>query len=142
MRSQSAELLAAETCSTAAKSAWGGLLSRATRLMDLNVAALEALAANVMIADNELRIVYLNDAIVSLLKEAQGELRRDLPDFDVSTLIGSTIDVFHKKPSHQRSMLTAMTRPSKSLIRVGGRAFDLLITPLMIKGRREGFVVE
>lgn len=106
------------------------------------VAALEALRANVMVADAELNITYCNPSVVALLREAEADLKRELPRFDVATLIGSNIDVFHKDPSHQRGMLAKLTTQHNATIRVGKRQFDLLVTPLQDGPKRIGFVVE
>lgn len=106
------------------------------------LAALDALRTNVMIADENLVITYINPSTVALMKEAEAELRKELPRFSVATLIGSSIDVFHKNPSHQRAMLAALDRPHSATIRVGSRVFDLLVTPLKDGQRRTGFVVE
>ena len=70
--------------------------------------ALDNISANVMIADAKLNILYMNPATRDLLKEAEDDLRKELPRFDVTTLIGSNIDIFHKTPSHQRQMLAAL----------------------------------
>ncbi|MGX9962113.1 methyl-accepting chemotaxis protein [Roseomonas sp. F4] len=104
--------------------------------------ALDALRASVMIADTDLVIRYMNHAAIKLMQEAEAELKRDLPNFSAARLIGSSIDVFHKKPDHQRGMLKALQAPHAATINVGGRTFDLLVTPLTEQGRRTGFVVE
>lgn len=109
---------------------------------DARLAALHALSANVMVADAGMVIRYMNPAVRALLQAAEAELKRDLPGFSVSGLIGSNIDVFHKNPAHQRSMLTALRQKHSATIRVGGRIFDLLVTPLEEDGTRIGFAVE
>ena len=106
------------------------------------LAGLEALRANVMIADNDLNITYMNPAVMALMKEAEADLKRELPRFDAGRLIGCNIDVFHKNPAHQRKMLAALQTPHSATIRVGRRAFDLLVSPLFEGGKRIGFVVE
>ena len=106
------------------------------------LAALEALRANVMLADETLTITYMNPALVALLREAEADLKKELPRFDVSTLIGSNIDVFHKNPSHQRGMLERLERPHDATIFIGERAFDLRVMPIKKGTRRNGFVVE
>lgn len=106
------------------------------------VASLSAIGANVMIADNNLNITYMNPAVMALMQEAETDLKKELPRFSVATLIGSNIDVFHKNPSHQRTMLAVLQKPHNATIRVGSRAFDLLVSPLFEKGKRIGFVVE
>lgn len=104
--------------------------------------ALEALQANVMVADAKLNITYMNPAVIDLLKEAEADLKKELPKFSVATLIGSNIDVFHKNPSHQRNMLAALKQRHSATITVGTRVFDLLVTPLKEAAKTVGFVVE
>ncbi|WP_044561398.1 PAS domain-containing methyl-accepting chemotaxis protein [Azospirillum sp. B4] len=105
-------------------------------------AAIDALRARVMVADENLNIVYVNPAVVSLLREVESDLRKELPRLDVNRLVGSNVDIFHKNPGHQRAMLAALTKPHHATIKVAGHQFDLLVTPLSEGGRRIGFVVE
>jgi methyl-accepting chemotaxis protein len=104
--------------------------------------ATDVIAANVMVADRNLNIVYMNNAVVSLLREAEADIRTELPNFKVDGLIGSNIDVFHKNPAHQRKLLENLASPYRATIRVGGRAFDLYATPLIERGERVGIGVE
>jgi len=104
--------------------------------------ALDALQANVMVADANLNITYMNPAVMELLKEAESDLKKELPKFSVASLIGSNIDVFHKNPSHQRNMLAALKNRHSATITVGNRVFDLLVTPLKQGAKTVGFVVE
>ena len=106
------------------------------------IAGLEALAACVMLADPELNITYMNAATMALMQEVAADLKRELPRFDVNKLIGSNIDIFHKKPAHQRGMLAVMAKPHAATITVGPRKFDLRVSPLTDKGAKIGFVVE
>jgi PAS domain S-box-containing protein len=104
--------------------------------------ALNTISANVMIADAKLNITYMNDAVRGLLQEAESDLKKELPRFDMATLIGANIDIFHKNPAHQRGMLTALRSQHKATIYVGNRAFDLLVTPIKGGDTVKGFVVE
>jgi methyl-accepting chemotaxis protein len=105
--------------------------------------ATDSITANVMVADADLKILYLNRAVTELLREAEADIRKDLPKFSVATLVGSNIDVFHKNPQHQRRMLASLDAIHRATINAGGRSFDLAVTPLKDKaGRRAGFVVE
>ncbi|HXL29146.1 MAG TPA: PAS domain-containing methyl-accepting chemotaxis protein [Bradyrhizobium sp.] len=105
--------------------------------------ATDLLNANVMIADADLTITYMNKAVMALLTEAESDIQKDLPRFGVAKLIGSNIDVFHKNPAHQRQMLANLNATHRATIRVGGRSFDLVATPLKNKdGKRLGTVVE
>lgn len=71
-----------------------------------------------MVADPDLNIIYVNPSAMALMREAEAELKRELPRFDTRTLIGSNIDIFHKNPSHQRGMLAALSKPHAATIRV------------------------
>jgi PAS domain S-box-containing protein len=105
--------------------------------------ALDVAATNMMVADADYRIVYLNASLQAMLKDAEAALRADLPHFDADKVLGSNIDLFHKKPAHQRAMLDRMTQPHQTRLTIGGRKFDLIINPVIdARGRRHGMVVE
>ena len=116
-------------------------ISRSNKALE-GVQVLESLRANVMVADANLNITYLNGAVKALLAENEADIRKELPNFSVAKLIGSNIDVFHKNPAHQRQMLAQLVKPHTATIRVGTLAFDLLVTPLRAGGKLAGFVVE
>jgi methyl-accepting chemotaxis protein len=120
-----------------------GKIKSKNKTDSIKLAAADAIKANVMVADADLTIVYMNHAVVDLLKEAESDIRKDLPNFEVAKLIGSNIDVFHKNPSHQRRVLESLSTTHRAAISVGGRTFDLVATPLKNDaGRRSGVVVE
>ena len=105
--------------------------------------ALDVAATNVMVADAGYNIVYANQSLMAMLREAQDDIRKDLPNFDAKQLIGSNIDVFHKNPAHQRGMLDRLTGSHSTRLNVGGRRFDLNITPVLGgDGKRLGTAVE
>ncbi len=95
-----------------------------------------------MIADAKMTIAYMNPSLVGLLREAEGDLKKEMSSFSVSTLIGSNIDVFHKNPAHQRGMLQRLETQHKATIWIGERAFDLRVMPIKKRGKPIGFVVE
>ncbi|WP_284700100.1 methyl-accepting chemotaxis protein [Luteimonas cellulosilyticus] len=105
--------------------------------------ALDSVTTHVMIADTARDIVYVNRPLQRMLAEAQDDLRRDLPAFDASALVGSNIDGFHKAPEHQATMLARLRDTHRAQIRIGGRTMQLIISPILdAKGTSEGFVVE
>ncbi len=105
--------------------------------------ALENISANVMIADANRNIVYMNKAVTKFLQEAESTIQKDLPSFRVSNLVGQNIDIFHKNPAHQQRMLDALTGSHTATIKVGGRMFDLVAGPLFADdGKRIGTFVE
>lgn len=105
--------------------------------------ALDRVSANVMMADENFNIMYLNPAVVGFLQEAEKDIQKDLPRFSVAGLMGANIDVFHKNPAHQRNMINQLTDTYKTSIMVGGRSFNLIANPIFGKNKeRIGAVVE
>ena len=105
--------------------------------------ALDNAGTNVMVADKDLNIVYMNNILRKMMQEAEPELRKALPNFDASKLIGTNIDVFHKDPAHQRGMLKNITATVESDIKVGTFDFNLVVNPVTNDdGERLGTVVE
>ncbi|MGN6225078.1 methyl-accepting chemotaxis protein, partial [Pseudoxanthomonas sp.] len=105
--------------------------------------ALDGVTANVMIADADRNIVYANRPLMAMLSQVEEQIRRDVPRFDVSTLIGSSIDIFHRRPEHQSRLLAELRGTHQAQINVGGRVMRLIINPVVDDGgRRLGFVVE
>ncbi len=92
--------------------------------------ALEEVTTNVMIADADRTIVYANRPLMKMLADAEQDLRRDLPAFDVRTMLGNSIDVFHKKPEHQSRILSQLQGTHRAQIHVGGRVMQLIINPV------------
>ncbi|TMO68207.1 methyl-accepting chemotaxis protein [Pseudoalteromonas aurantia] len=105
--------------------------------------ALDNVATNIMIANDEHNIVYMNKSVVQMMSNAESDIKKDLPHFDSRALLGANIDIFHKDPSHQRSMLERLTSVYKTEILVGGRTFGLVANPIIDgDGERIGTVVE
>lgn len=105
--------------------------------------ALDSCQGNIMIADNDYNIIYMNETMDQMMRSNETALRTELPQFNASALIGANIDIFHKNPAHQRTMLEAMTQPHKTQITVGGRTFSLIASPVRDDaGSRIGTCVE
>ncbi|WP_082073167.1 methyl-accepting chemotaxis protein [Pseudomonas sp. LFM046] len=105
--------------------------------------ALDNCSTNVMIADGERNIIYMNKTVTTMLQNAEADLRKALPSFSVSKLLGGSIDQFHKNPEHQKRLLATFTSTFRTQIEVGGRHFGLVANPVISEtGERLGSVVE
>lgn len=105
--------------------------------------ALDKCQANVMFANTDLVITYVNDSVIDMLKEREDKLRTVLPSLDISNLVGTCVDDFHKNPAHQRTMLERLTSPYNTQLKLAGLTFDLTATPVISSnGSRLGTVVE
>ena len=105
--------------------------------------ALETVTSCLMIADKDRNIIYMNPAVIQMMRNAEADIRKVFPGFDTNRLIGSNMDQFHKNPAHQQRMLAELTGIHKAQISVGSRAFSLTAGPIIDdQGRRLGTVVE
>ncbi len=105
--------------------------------------ALDTCSTNVMIADVTGHIVYMNETVIAMLRSAEADLRKVMPHFSVDSLIGRSVDDFHKDPAIQRNLLKNLRGKHCAQIRVGERAFQLTASPVITReGQREGTVVE
>ncbi|RYY74345.1 MAG: methyl-accepting chemotaxis protein [Gammaproteobacteria bacterium] len=105
--------------------------------------ALETTTTNVMIADPERKIIYMNKSVEKMLRTAEADIRSVLPQFAVDKILGSNMDIFHKNPAHQLKLLENLSTTYISNIVVGSRHFRLIANPIFSKeGTRLGSVVE
>lgn len=105
--------------------------------------ALAATTANLVIADENNDIVFVNAALQELLKRKEDKIRKELPQFSADNLVGKNIDVFHEQPAHQQALLKALASTFTSDIVIGGVNFRLIANPVFdSNGQRIGTVVE
>ena len=121
-------------------------IAEAKRIADENLRikiGLDNVATNVMIANHEHHIIYMNKAVQQMFDEAETDIRKDLPNFESKKLLGANIDIFHKNPAHQREALARLTGTHRATIKLGGRTFNLAVTPVRNeRGDRLGSAVE
>jgi len=81
---------------------------------------------NLMYCDMDLTIQYMNATSRKTLEALSQYLPIPLDRF-----VGSSIDIFHKNPSHQRRMLAdPKNLPHKALIRLGPETLSLLVSAI------------
>lgn len=95
-----------------------------------NAQSLEGSSTAIMMADADLNITYVNGAVKTLLRKLEDEIRAALPKFSVDNLIGQNIDIFHKNPAHQRTMLAALKEKHTAAISIGEANLELTLVPL------------
>lgn len=118
------------------------------RLRQLEVgrlsSAVEGMTTNLMMADLDGNIVYMNPAVTRMLQRREAELQKVLPSFNVASLVGTNFDTFHKNPAHQRSVLSnTAAMPYETSISVAGLEFNL--TAIALKdgqGKHVGSAVQ
>lgn len=87
---------------------------------------MEQAPINVMFAGRDFKIVYANAASFKTLKEIE-----HLLPVKPEQLIGQSIDVFHKRPEHQRKLLAdPKNLPHRTNIQIAAETLDLLVSPI------------
>lgn len=91
----------------------------------VNKAMSENSPINILMANTDLEITYVNPASEKTLKT----LEQHLP-CKVADLVGQNIDIFHKDPSYQRGILgNERNLPHQAIIDFAGHKLDLLVSP-------------
>lgn len=81
---------------------------------------------NVIFANTELDITYMNPASLKTLRT----LEQYLP-VKADQIVGNSIDIFHKNPAHQRRVLADPGNlPHQAIIQVGPESLDLLVSAI------------
>jgi methyl-accepting chemotaxis protein len=109
--------------------------SMATMVKNLRIATTEMaktdsimkqMPVNIMYADTDLNVQYLNPESIKTLKTLEQYMPVKIDD-----MVGNSIDVFHKNPAHQRKILAnPKNLPHQANIQVGPETLDLLVSPL------------
>ena len=105
--------------------------------------ALDKVSTNVLLADAEHRIIYLNETAEATFSRTQGEIRKGLPGFDPARLKGSSLDALSTEPAEQRRMLETLSGGSVQERVLGGCTFRTVSNPVVSReGARIGTVME
>ncbi len=105
--------------------------------------ALDNLGANVMMADTQGRIIYINRRFTEEFSRLESDIRTAIPSFSVAGLIGSSMDQFHREPQARRRLVDGLEGTHEARVNIGALTFDIKATPVGTRsGERLGTVVE
>ena len=106
-------------------------------------AGFEGASAAMLLADAEFRIIGKNGAFDALAHYRGEELRKAAPGFDIDTIVGRPMDIFHKSPETNRAALEAVSFPHTTLIQIDDVCLELTIATIPGEsGERAGYVLE
>jgi methyl-accepting chemotaxis protein len=95
---------------------------------------LEQAPVNIMYCDLDFVVRYANPASVSMLKK----LEKYLP-IQADRIVGTSIDVFHKNPAHQRRLLSdPRNLPHTATIKLGPETLQLKVSAIYENGKFTG----
>jgi methyl-accepting chemotaxis protein len=121
-------------------------LKDATTLAAENARVREALdqsSSNIMLVDAHRNIVYLNKQIVTLFQECETDFRRDVVNFSVDKLVGSSFDSINSLLGQSRIDVQNLSITKVSYFVIGSRTLRLSASPIRSKNDEQlGIVIE
>ena len=104
---------------------------------------LDSIATPTLIASADMVIRHANPALYDMFRPYEADIRGDLPAFNLASLVGQSVDVFHRHPAHQRTIVAGMTERMTGKLAVGGRHYAFAASPLFDDdGSLAGAIVE
>ena len=109
-----------------------------------NRLALANVSVAVMMVDRDFKITSVNRATQDLLTGRTADFRKLWPNFDPANIVGTSIDTFHRDPSHQRRMMADPSKlPFRTDISVGDLKFALNVNARYdASGNYDGNILE
>ena len=106
--------------------------------------AVQSASVAVMMVDRDLTITYVNDATRRLMGDYADVFQKAFPGVNFANLLGQSIDIFHKNPSHQRRILGNVSRePHLAEITIGDLRFSLRVSSVVTEdGEHVGATLE
>lgn len=97
--------------------------------IDEVISVVENVPINILVADLDLNIKFVNRKSTETLQKLQ-----HLLPIPAERLKGASIDIFHKNPSHQRKILSSdKNLPHRAVINLGPERLDLLVNAIYSK---------
>jgi methyl-accepting chemotaxis protein len=105
--------------------------------------ALDRVSVGAMLGDSDGKIIYTNDALLTLFRAKANEFRKQMASFDVEQLVGGSFDMFREVPSLRSSFLAALTSTDTADVTIGGAHLRITANPVVDSaGKRVGTVVQ
>lgn len=103
---------------------------------------MDCMCTNIMYADADFNLVYMNDLAKATLEEISEAVKKEF-GLDVDELIGTNIDKFHgAKAKNIRKILSSSKNfPHHAEISFGGKVLDLNINCVELNNKINGYVV-
>ena len=105
--------------------------------------AVDVADAKIMIANQQGIITYANHSAQKLFTYYVDEVRKRVPNFDPSRLVGTCYDAYHRDPwGGTQHTITQMRDVHHAQIHFGERTFSFIAHPIFLQGERVGTTVE
>ncbi|MFA6063124.1 MAG: methyl-accepting chemotaxis protein [Gallionella sp.] len=103
--------------------------------------ALDNVSMCVRVADNDGKVIYLNNALVATLHRYENAFQQENPAFVADKVLGGSIGVFYADPQAAIERLRNLNTTVHTRLKLGGRQYDVVTTPVLsANGERLGTV--
>ena len=89
--------------------------------------ALDNVSANVMLADPQGKIIYVNAALLNIMRAAEDDIRQVIPEFDADKLAGTETGLLHNSLATAQNLETGFTND----IELGGHHLRIVVNPII-----------
>jgi methyl-accepting chemotaxis protein len=105
--------------------------------------ALDRVSVGTMLGDEDGKIIYVNDALLTLFRSKSDEFRKQVPSFDADKLVGASFDMFHQIPTLQKNHLAALTATQTAEVKLSESTLRVVANPVVdAAAKRVGTVVQ
>ena len=131
-----------EKMQTALKTAFDNISAKTIETTRIKT-ALDVASTNVMMADTDNRVIYINGALKNLFTEIESEMQKVIPGFDADNLLGTSLDQFHENAAHQGNTMAELDSTFVATMPIGNLTIVITANPVFDEdGERLGTVVE
>ena len=140
---------------------YGGIINRRIKTMQIRLnaahndsvtaarrsyrmeSALNNLSSNIMIADQNGTIAFINPSLESYLKTIEADFKQIIPDFTVKDLVGKNIDLFDEDANNQIKIPDPMNQTYTTKIEAAGHKLQLVMAPIYdVDNNKIGTVID
>jgi len=114
---------------------------RTTREMSRLKCALDNVNMCVRVADNDGKVIYINNSLRDTLRRNEKAFQQEIPAFVADKVEGGSIGIFYADPQAAIERLRKLTSTVSTRLTLGGRQYDVVTTPVIASnGERLGTV--
>jgi methyl-accepting chemotaxis protein len=105
--------------------------------------ALDRISAGVTLVDTSGKIIYVNDYAAGIFRTHAGEIRRQIPRFDASHVIGADFSAFGEGSLQDTGTAADLSNSRTEELKLGAATLRITATPVVdAQGNRVGTVVQ
>jgi methyl-accepting chemotaxis protein len=96
--------------------------------------ALDNVSMCVRVADNDGKVIYVNNSLNDTLHRYEKAFQQELPGFEADKIVGGSIGIFYADPAAAIERLRHLSATTNTRLKLGGRMYDVVTTPVISPG--------